>query len=153
MERAASVRKRKFRTAIPNLLKLVFVFDLVSCRLRQDGFMPSIVVLKTGSSATHELTEDETVIGRLPECQIQIDSNMVSRRHAKIVHDADGYALMDLGSGNGTTLNGEEVKGEKRLRLKHDDRIKLGPRTKPCCTVTAMAVRLASLKRCCCKNW
>ncbi|MBS0264609.1 MAG: SpoIIE family protein phosphatase [Planctomycetes bacterium] len=89
--------------------------------------MPSIVVLKAGDSSTHELTHDETVIGRLPECQIQIDSNMVSRKHAKIVRDGGGFCVEDMESGNGTTLNGVKVQPRVRTPLKHDDRIKLGP--------------------------
>jgi serine phosphatase RsbU (regulator of sigma subunit) len=87
--------------------------------------MPSLVILKAGESSTHDLSLDETVIGRLPECQIQIDSNMVSRKHARILRDGDQYLVEDLGSGNGTTVNGVRIAA--RTALKHDDRVKLGP--------------------------
>ncbi|MBI3863616.1 MAG: SpoIIE family protein phosphatase [Planctomycetia bacterium] len=87
--------------------------------------MPSIVILKSGESTTHDLSLDETVIGRLPECQIQIDSNMVSRKHARIVRDGNQFLVEDLGSGNGTTVNGVRIAA--RTLLKHDDRVKLGP--------------------------
>ncbi|MGQ0636043.1 MAG: SpoIIE family protein phosphatase [Planctomycetaceae bacterium] len=87
--------------------------------------MPCIVILKAGESSTHELTADETVIGRHPECQIQIDSNMVSRKHARVVRNAGKYFVEDLGSGNGTTVNGARITASTPLN--HDDRIKLGP--------------------------
>jgi serine phosphatase RsbU (regulator of sigma subunit) len=87
--------------------------------------MASIVILKAGEASTHELTKDEIVIGRHPECDVQIDSNMVSRKHARIVRDAGKYFVEDLGSGNGTTVNGHRVMA--RMPISNDDRIKLGP--------------------------
>lgn len=87
--------------------------------------MPSIVILKAGESTTHDLSRDETVIGRHPECHIQIDSNMVSRKHARVFREAGQYLVEDLGSGNGTTVNGTRI--VVPTPLKHDDRIKLGP--------------------------
>lgn len=87
--------------------------------------MASIVILKGGESTTHDLTHVETIIGRHPECTLQIDSNMVSRKHARFLKEADKFFVEDLASGNGTTVNGQRIT-EKTL-LKHDDRIKLGP--------------------------
>src|SRR5215831_7160096 len=87
--------------------------------------MPSIVILKAGESQTHDLNRDETVIGRHPECQIQIDSNMVSRKHARIVRDGARFLVEDMGSGNGTTVNGVRI--QTATPLAHDDRVKLGP--------------------------
>ena len=46
------------------------------------------------------------MLGRLPECTIQLQSNMVSRRHAEVFLDEGKYYVKDLGSGNGTFLNG-----------------------------------------------
>lgn len=87
--------------------------------------MPSIVILKAGESSTHELTHDETVIGRHPECQLQIDSTMVSRKHARVLRQGNRFVVEDLGSGNGTTVNGVRITSP--TQLSHDDRIKLGP--------------------------
>jgi phosphoserine phosphatase RsbU/P len=87
--------------------------------------MPSIVILKAGESQTHDLNRDETVIGRHPECQIQIDSNMVSRKHARIFRDGARFLVEDMGSGNGTTVNGVRI--VNATPLAHDDRVKLGP--------------------------
>jgi serine phosphatase RsbU (regulator of sigma subunit) len=87
--------------------------------------MASILILKAGESTTHDLTKDEIVIGRHPECDVQIDSNMVSRKHARIIRDDAKFFVEDLGSGNGTTVNGQRIIG--RTPLTHDDRVKLGP--------------------------
>src|SRR4029077_224531 len=87
--------------------------------------MPSIVILKAGESTTHDLSRDETVIGRHPECHIQIDSNMVSRKHARVFRDGNRFLVEDLGSGNGTTVNGVRI--VNATPLSHDDRVKLGP--------------------------
>lgn len=87
--------------------------------------MSTLVLLQGGEAIPYELTEDVTVLGRAPECQIQLDSNMVSRRHAQVTRDGDAYYLEDLGSGNGTFVNGKRV--QERTLLKTDDRLKLGP--------------------------
>ena len=48
-------------------------------------------------------------IGRLPDCDLTIDDALASRRHAEIRPEPDGYRLVDLGSLNGTTVNGAKV--------------------------------------------
>jgi phosphoserine phosphatase RsbU/P len=87
--------------------------------------MPSLIILKSGESSTHDLTVDETTLGRHPECTIQIDSNMVSRKHARVLRQDGKFVIEDLGSGNGTTVNGQRITAPTPLN--HDDRIKLGP--------------------------
>lgn len=87
--------------------------------------MNTLVLLQDGQATPFDLTKDEMVIGRLPECDIQLPSNMVSRRHAKVVRDGSGYRLEDMGSGNGTFLNGQRI--ESAQRLKTNDRVKFGP--------------------------
>ncbi|HUG93750.1 MAG TPA: SpoIIE family protein phosphatase [Planctomycetaceae bacterium] len=87
--------------------------------------MPTLVLLQGGEAVPHELVNDETVIGRLPDCTIQLQSNMVSRRHARVVREGDRVFVEDMGSGNGTYVNGQRIEG--RVELDHDDRIKLGP--------------------------
>lgn len=67
------------------------------------------------SGRTVELRDDPIVIGRHPGCDIRVPDETVSRRHARIVVDDDGYAIEDLGSRNGTYLNGERVTSPVRL--------------------------------------
>jgi serine phosphatase RsbU (regulator of sigma subunit)/pSer/pThr/pTyr-binding forkhead associated (FHA) protein len=87
--------------------------------------MPTLVVLQGGEARTFPLSGAETVLGRLPDCTIQLDSNMVSRKHAKVVKEGEQFFLEDLGSGNGSFINGKKIDG--KTPLKHEDRIKLGP--------------------------
>ncbi|MCX6545607.1 MAG: FHA domain-containing protein [Acidobacteria bacterium] len=69
------------------------------------------------SSGTH-------FIGREPDSAIWIDSSVVSRRHARLFVDDIGLMLEDLGSHNGTFVNGERVEGLRRLL--HGDEIRIG---------------------------
>jgi phosphoserine phosphatase RsbU/P len=87
--------------------------------------MPSLVVLQGGEAKTFPLSAAETVLGRLPDCTIQLDSNMVSRKHARVLKQGDQFFLEDMGSGNGSFINGKKI--DAKTPLKHEDRIKLGP--------------------------
>ena len=48
-------------------------------------------------------------IGRVEGADLQINSTSVSREHARLVRTASGYRLKDLGSTNGTSVNGQEI--------------------------------------------
>jgi len=63
-------------------------------------------------------------LGRATDCTIPIRDRYLSRRHAEIVRDADAWIVRDLGSVNGTLLNGERLSGSAPLRP--GDRITLG---------------------------
>jgi len=56
-----------------------------------------------------ELKETPIVIGRHPDCEIQLDDVSVSRFHAKITLDSGHFYLQDLNSRNGTILNGDAI--------------------------------------------
>jgi len=56
------------------------------------------------------------VIGRLPECDVTFDDPNVSRRHAEIRFVAGVWAVTDLGSTNGTLVNGTPITDERALR-------------------------------------
>jgi hypothetical protein len=71
-----------------------------------------------------DLGGPEVVIGRSSECQITIEDPLISRKHARIVIDADEARVSDMGSRNGVRVNGRLVKGEQTL--KDGDRIRLG---------------------------
>lgn len=87
--------------------------------------MATLVLLQGGEANPYELTAEETVLGRHPDCTIQLQSNMVSRRHARVCRNGEEFVLEDLGSGNGTFVNGRRIEGPTPLQ--HEDRIKLGP--------------------------
>ena len=68
-----------------------------------------------------------TVIGRDGEADIQLLEDGVSRRHACVIENEDGgYSILDLGSSNGTKVNGELVTA---LRLKSRAKIEIGDTT------------------------
>lgn len=87
--------------------------------------MANLVILQAGAATPFELVDTETTLGRHPDCVIQLESNMVSRRHAQVIKDGNEYFVEDIGSGNGTFVNGQKI--EARTRLNDNDRIKLGP--------------------------
>ena len=87
--------------------------------------MALLVLLQGGEAIPHDLGADDVLIGRHPECGVQLESNAVSRRPARVFVEGGGYAIEDLGSGNGTFVNGQKIEGP--TQLKPQDRIKLGP--------------------------
>ncbi len=72
----------------------------------------------------HPLTEETISIGRASDCSIPIKDRYLSRRHAEIVQVDGHWVLKDLGSANGTYLNGNRVERDSQLRA--GDRIRLG---------------------------
>jgi DNA-binding winged helix-turn-helix (wHTH) protein len=73
------------------------------------------------------LNSAETPLGRDPATGVYVDHPSVSRRHARISIESDGVVLQDLGSRNGTFLNGRRVDGPAKIH--HNDVIGLGPIT------------------------
>lgn len=61
------------------------------------------------------LGEGESTVGRDPASEVCLDDPSVSRRHARVVIDADGVRLEDLGSKNGTTVGGQAIHGVTAL--------------------------------------
>ncbi|HVW02215.1 MAG TPA: response regulator [Planctomycetaceae bacterium] len=70
-----------------------------------------------------ELSEAQTLMGRHPNCQVNLPVSEISRLHARIVRESAGWFLEDLGSSNGTFLNNEPITG--RIQLRTGDRIDL----------------------------
>lgn len=70
--------------------------------------------------------QDEVVMGRDEECELVMNDIAVSRRHARIALEGNHFVLHDLGSGNGTFLNGVRINSEP---LASGDEIVIGERT------------------------
>lgn len=77
-----------------------------------------------GSPFRQPLEGTNVSIGRASDCSIPIKDRFLSRRHAEINTIGTNWVLKDLGSANGTYLNGNRV--EKDVRLSSGDRIRLG---------------------------
>ncbi|MDR3403377.1 MAG: FHA domain-containing protein [Chthoniobacter sp.] len=90
--------------------------------------MPKLLVsLPESSDASHDLTEAVVTVGRLPDNVLQIEDISVSSRHATLTLGEDGdYILRDIGSTNGTELNGKEIAREEDHKLQDGDKITFG---------------------------
>ncbi len=83
-----------------------------------------IMQLEAGEGKSFYLKPGKNIIGRDDRLGITIDNDSVSREHAQIYCGADYYELEDLGSTNGTYVNGEEVTEPRQL--KDGDMINIG---------------------------
>jgi len=68
------------------------------------------------------LAKPAVIIGRDADSDIQINDRQVSRQHAEITRTIEGYTVRDMGSKNGTFLNGEAVSEKPRL-MRNGDQI------------------------------
>jgi DNA-binding winged helix-turn-helix (wHTH) protein len=89
-----------------------------------------ILIAREGKLTGERWTiERETMlIGRGSDCEIILPERQVSRHHAKIINVSGQYILQDLGSKNGTHLNGVRVQGS--TNLKDGDEIQIALRVK-----------------------
>jgi len=84
-----------------------------------------MLVVRRGPNAgsTFVLDDDETTLGRHPDSDIFLDDVTVSRRHARIMRNPDGYELSDAGSLNGTYVDHERV---EKTRLRDMNELQVG---------------------------
>jgi diguanylate cyclase (GGDEF)-like protein len=86
-----------------------------------------VVVTGAGSIGKMYRLESRLAIGRAPQCQVHIDEDGVSRRHAQLELTAEGNVqIVDLESRNGTFVNGASV---SRATLRDGDKIQIGDTT------------------------
>lgn len=78
----------------------------------------SVLVLKTGERI--ELDGDTLKIGRQASCRVVFNDSNVSREHAQLRRTAEGWKILDLGSTNGTKINGLKI-SEEQLLVNGDD--------------------------------
>jgi hypothetical protein len=83
----------------------------------------SLEISEDGVLRTMSLSDAVVTIGRLPECDVVLKDAGASRRHAQIRRHDGTFVLTDLGSTNGTQLNGETVQSRP---LSDGDRITIG---------------------------
>src|SRR5687768_13618518 len=77
-----------------------------------------------GALRSFSIARDRTVIGRREDCDLRIPLGDVSRKHCRLVRDGDILKVEDLGSSNGTFLNGQRV---QEALLSPGDSIQVGP--------------------------
>ena len=80
---------------------------------------------KNGDDKTsnYPIVNKSTIIGRSDENDIVLRHVGISRKHVKIYKKAKNYFLADLGSSNGTKVNGKFI---QKIKLSHNDLISIG---------------------------
>jgi DNA-binding response OmpR family regulator len=81
------------------------------------------VLVGQGAAAgiRYVLSQPVTLIGRAEDCHLQVHDPLASRHHAEVRRESWRYVLVDLGSRNGTAVNGQPIQGE--YQLQHGDTI------------------------------
>jgi len=94
-------------------------------RPRRSRGQPRIMAITSGTQAgqTAELAGGVVLIGRGADCQLILDDDYVSTRHARVVAGEDGCYVEDLGSTNGTYVNGQRVTAPTTITLADTVRI------------------------------
>jgi len=77
-----------------------------------------------GGKVEFPLDGDEHEVGRDEDVAIRVDEPLVSRRHARILKRGEGWVVVDLGSTNFTSVNGQRVRRERELE--HGDELRFG---------------------------
>jgi len=83
-----------------------------------------LVLFKDEERREFPLTDKSMVIGRRPDCALRIPTGDVSRQHCEIALGDDYVVVRDLGSSNGTYVNGKRVAESK---LSAGDQLEVGP--------------------------
>jgi predicted component of type VI protein secretion system len=89
--------------------------------------MQAVLVMfrSDGERRSFSVTRDVTVIGRREDCDLRIPVHDVSRKHARLIREGDQLRIEDLGSSNGTHLNGQRI--ERDAIVQAGDSIQVGP--------------------------
>lgn len=114
----------KGATNLCDLLKLAAVGDS-----GESAPLPMYLIVLSGGipGAMLRLSSGGTRLGRAPDNSLQLPESSVSRYHAFLKVDDDGMArITDLGSTNGTYLNGERVSDHAPVILRDGDRLRFG---------------------------
>ncbi|NDF14566.1 GGDEF domain-containing protein [bacterium] len=118
-----SDQDQRERTAILGLDQ-----ETINRELQRAKDQPACLILIRGNPQGHRffLTADEMIIGRDPSADISIPDPSISRRHARVLRTPNGVTLEDLGSSNGTSINGKKIESGSVVELTKEDLIKLG---------------------------
>jgi len=64
---------------------------------------------ETPDEIRYELVKSESTLGRGSDCEVQVNDELASRKHAVIYYRGGNYEIEDLGSSNGTFVNNKKV--------------------------------------------
>jgi len=110
----------------PSTLRLTHSAATLFHALGEPAGGSACLIVYSGDDQGLRLTLDagRNVAGRAPECELPIDNPAVSRRHAEFRVEGDRVTLQDLGSVNGSFVNGQRLRGD--VVLKDGDLVALG---------------------------
>lgn len=89
----------------------------------------SVLIILHGPDAGRHITlsGDRVLLGRNADCNIPLSGKQVSRQHANLILSAGQYSLEDLGSSNGTFVNGKRMVPNLPVTLSAEDTFQIGP--------------------------
>lgn len=117
-ENTEEITDTKMQPIVPQTTQMFSSKSLVG-----EIFAELVVLEGPDKGEKFPLNQPEVIIGRKNTNQIALNDSNISRCHAKIEYENGSYTILDLGSTNGTLVNGNLI---KEKLLKHDDNIKLG---------------------------
>ena len=103
--------------------------ETIRKELEQAAEQPACLIVVRGSPQGHRyfLNQQETIIGRDPAVDIAITSDQnISRKHARVTIEGEQVVLTDLGSSNGTKINGKRCTPNTPIALSKEDMIGMG---------------------------
>ena len=107
---------------------LVLDQETINRELQKAKEQPACLILIRGTPQGHRffITEDQMTIGRDPSADLCIADQSISRKHARVTRTEHGVTLEDLGSSNGTSVNGKRLEPGNVVTLAKEDLVKLG---------------------------
>jgi diguanylate cyclase (GGDEF)-like protein len=107
---------------------LVLDQETINRELQKAKEQPACLILIRGTPQGHRffITEDQMTIGRDPSADLCVADQSISRKHARVTRTEHGVTLEDLGSSNGTSVNGKRLEPGNVVTLAKEDLVKLG---------------------------
>ncbi len=117
IDKAKSVAKRPVELRLGSATQIASELD--------QQYAPRLIgVLPSGEKVEALITEPEIEIGKASHNHIVLTQRTVSNTHAVILTRSGGYSIVDLGSSNGTFVNGERLTDQART-LQHGDKVQI----------------------------
>lgn len=118
---------RPRQSTVPESLRTIPLDDSLELRSElsaaiKDARRPTVVVMSGNELGLRKRLSGNATMGRDPNNEVVLSDQGVSWRHARIEDRGDGWSVVDLGSTNGTQVNGKRV---AESRLQHGDRVTL----------------------------
>jgi pSer/pThr/pTyr-binding forkhead associated (FHA) protein len=85
-----------------------------------------VVIDGDDPAGTHRIVRPDTILGRGDEAHFSIEDEQVSKTHCRIRVEGSVCTIFDLGSRNGTTVNGRRLPPNVGQRLRHLDEVEIG---------------------------